>query len=81
VDDPEGFQTELISELRAEEQRLDLWLISGAETYRSDPELCEALLKVAKHEDSRRCFLLLAEILETPGLADRLMQVLKEQPI
>jgi hypothetical protein len=36
---------------------------------------------VAKHEDSRRCFLLLAEILETPGLADRLMQVLKEQPI
>jgi transcriptional regulator with XRE-family HTH domain len=81
VDDPEGFQTELISELRTEEQRLDLWLINGAETYRADPELCEALLKVARHEDSRRCFILLAEILETPGLADRLMQVFKEQPI
>src|SRR5262249_41216864 len=67
VDDPEGFRTELIPELRTEEQRLDLWLINGAETYRSDPELCEALLKVARHEDSRKCFILLAEILETPG--------------
>jgi len=81
VDDPEGFRTELISELRMEQQRLDLWLVNGAEVYRSDPELCDALLKVARHEDSRRCFILLAEILETPGLADRLLQVLKEQPV
>ena len=41
----------------------------------------DALLKVARHEDSRKCFILLAEILETPGLADRLLQVLKEQSI
>jgi hypothetical protein len=41
--------------------------------------LCDALLKVARHEDSRKCFMLLAEILDTPGLADRLLQVLKEQ--
>src|SRR5690349_14862189 len=80
VDDPEGFHTELVSELRTEEQRLDLWLINGAERYRGDPELCDALLRIARHEDSRKCFILLAEILETPGLADRLMQVLKEQP-
>jgi transcriptional regulator with XRE-family HTH domain len=78
VDDPVGFQTELISDLR-EEQGLDLWLINGAETFRSDPELCDALLKVARHEDSRKCFILLAEILDTPGLADRLLQVLKER--
>ena len=81
VDDPEGFQTELISDLRAKEQSLDLWLINGAETFRSDPELCDALLKVARHEQSRKCFILLAEILDTPGLADRLLQVLKEQSI
>src|SRR5262245_44325357 len=31
VDDPEGFQTELISDLGAMEDKLDLWLISGAE--------------------------------------------------
>jgi transcriptional regulator with XRE-family HTH domain len=79
VDDPEGFHTELISDLRTEEQGLDLWLINGAETFRSDPELCDVLLKVARHADSRKCFILLAEILDTPGLADRLLQVLKEQ--
>src|SRR2546423_15446238 len=70
VNDPEGFHTELISDLRTKEVSLDLWLINGAETFRSDPELCDALLKVARHENSRKCFILLAEILDTPGLAD-----------
>ena len=42
VDDPEGFHTELMSDLRTEEQSLDLWLIDGAETFRSDPDLCDA---------------------------------------
>jgi len=81
VDDPEGFHTELMSEVRTEEQSLDLWLINGAETFRSDPELCDALLKVARHDDSRQCFILLAEILDTPGLGERLLQVLKGQSI
>jgi transcriptional regulator with XRE-family HTH domain len=76
VDDPEGYHTELISDLRAGEERLDLWLINGAETFRTDPQLYDALLKVARHEDSRKCFVLLAAILDTPGLADRLLQVL-----
>jgi transcriptional regulator with XRE-family HTH domain len=79
VDDPEGFHTELMSDLRTEEQSLDLWLIGGAETFRDDPELCDAMLKIARHDDSRKCFILLAELLDTPGLADRLLQVLKEQ--
>ena len=79
VNDPEGFHTELTSDVRTEEQSLDLWLINGAETFPRDPELCDALLKVARHEDSRKCFILLAAILDTPGLADRLLQVLKEQ--
>ena len=79
VDDPEGFHTELMSEVRTEELSLDLWLINGAETFSSDPELCDALLKVARHDDSRKCFILLAEILDTPGLGDRLLQVLKGQ--
>ena len=30
VDDPEGYQTELISDLGALENKLDLWLINGA---------------------------------------------------
>ena len=31
VDDPEGFSNELISDLGAPEDKLDLWLINGAE--------------------------------------------------
>jgi hypothetical protein len=37
----------------------------------------QALLEVARHQDSRRCLVLLGAILETPGLMDRLLQVLK----
>ena len=77
VDDPEGFQTGLISELDAFEDKLDLWLIEGAERFRREPEVRQALLDVARHEDSRRCLVLLGAILDTPGLMDRLLQVLK----
>ena len=45
VDDPEGFQTELISDLGALEDKLDLWLIDGAERFRRDPEVSQALLR------------------------------------
>jgi transcriptional regulator with XRE-family HTH domain len=77
VDDPEGFHTELMSDLRTVEETVDSWLIGGSENFPNDPELRSALLKIARHEDSRKCFILLAAILETPGLADRLLQVLK----
>jgi len=77
VDDPEGFQTGLISDLGAFEDKLDLWLIDGAERFRREPELSQALLDVARHEDSRRCLVLLGAILDTPGLVDRLLHVLK----
>src|SRR5579871_6366814 len=33
VDDPEGFHTELTSDLGAAEDKLDLWLIQGAERF------------------------------------------------
>lgn len=77
VDDPEGFQTELISDLRQQEDKLDLWLVQGAERFRRDPQLAEALLKIARHDDTRGCVLLLAAILETPDLVNRLWEVLK----
>ena len=77
VDDPEGFQNELISDVGALEDKLDLWLISGAERFRKEPELHQALLTIARHKDSRMCLVLLCEILENPGLAERLMDVLK----
>jgi transcriptional regulator with XRE-family HTH domain len=77
VDDPEGYQTELISEVGALEDKLDLWLINGAERFRRDPGVSHALLTVARHSDSRMCLVLLGAILESPGLAERLLQVLK----
>jgi len=77
VDDPEGFSNELMSDLGAPEDKLDLWLISGAEHFSRDADLHHALLAVAKHEDSRMCLILLGTILENPGLAERLIEVLK----
>jgi len=77
VNDPEGYSTELTSDFLAADDALDLWLISGAERFRRDTEVSQALLKVARHEDTRKCLILLAEILDAPGLADRLLQVLR----
>ena len=72
VDDPEGYSTELISDFGALEDKLDLWLISGAERFRNDSEICHSLIALAKHPDSRRCLVLLGLILENPGLLDRI---------
>jgi transcriptional regulator with XRE-family HTH domain len=77
VDDPEGYSPELQSELGQMEDKFDLWLISGAERFRRDPELKKALLTLAQHERSRECVLLLEAILETPGLDRRLAEVLR----
>ena len=79
VDDPDGFANELISDVGGLENRLDLWLINGAERFRRDPEVSHALLEIARRNDSRRCLILLAAILETPRLAERLLQVLKPE--
>jgi transcriptional regulator with XRE-family HTH domain len=77
VDDPAGYHTELVSDLRVQEDTLDLWLINGAERFRNDVELNRSLLSLANHQDSRRCLVLLRAILETPDLAERLLEVLK----
>jgi len=80
VDDPEGYHPELISELRnVQEDKLDLWLVAGAERFRRDPELKSALITLAQHERTRECLLLLEAIIETPGLMPRLMEVLVKQ--
>jgi transcriptional regulator with XRE-family HTH domain len=79
VDDPEGYHAELLSDARALEDKLDLWLIGGAERFRRDPKLCKALLTLARHAESRDCLLLLESILETPSLAERLLQLLRPE--
>jgi transcriptional regulator with XRE-family HTH domain len=77
VDDPDGYHTELTSDLRTVEGRLDVWLLQGAERFAGDPELSEALIKAARAKDTRKCLVLLGVILDTPGLADRLLEALR----
>ena len=77
VDDPEGYTLGLQSELRAIDAKVDSWLYAGAEQFTADPELQRALLTIAENPDSRQPLLLLAEILRTPGLAERLSEVLR----
>lgn len=77
VDDPEGFSRELQSPLRTEDSTIDSWLYAGADQFNADPELEKALLTIAEHADSRSALLLIGEILRTPGLAERLSEVLQ----
>lgn len=79
VDDPEGYHTELTSDLRTTEGRLDVWLLQGSERFVSDPEVSEVLIKLAREKDTRRALLLLGAILDTPGLAERLLGALRPE--
>ena len=79
VDDPDGYHTELTSDLRTTEGSLDVWLLHASERFASDPALTDVLIKVARQKDSRKCFLLLGAILDTPGLGDRLLEALQPQ--
>ena len=45
----------------------------------SDPEVSRVLIKAAREKDTRGCFLLLDAILDTPGLADRLLEALRPE--
>jgi len=77
VDDPEGYQTKLITDLRLKEDQLDQWLMEGAERFRKDPALSQVLLKLARRRDSRKCIRLLAVLLDRHELVDRLWEILQ----
>jgi transcriptional regulator with XRE-family HTH domain len=77
VDDPEGFHNVLISSLPVPPGKLDLWLFEGARRFRRDSELSLVLEKLGHREDARLALILLGAILDAPGLASRLLQVLR----
>jgi transcriptional regulator with XRE-family HTH domain len=77
VDDPEGYQTELISGLPAPESGLHLWLLEGAQRFRREPEISAVLEKLANRNDTRRCLALLGAILDAPDLVPKLLHVLR----
>ena len=77
VDDPAGYHAELTSDLRTTEGKLDVWLLQGSEQFASDMEVSEVLIKLAREKDTRQSLLLLGEILNTPGLAERLYEAMR----
>lgn len=77
IDDAEGFQTNLGSELRIEDAKMDSWLYAAADNFPSDLELSRSLLAIADFSDTRKALLLLGEILQVPGLVDHLYDVLR----
>ncbi len=79
VDDPEGYHAELTSDLRTTEGQLDVWLLQGSERFASDPEVSNVLIKLVRDKDTRRCLLLLGEILNTPELSERLFEALRPE--
>jgi transcriptional regulator with XRE-family HTH domain len=76
VSDPPGFQTELASEIATTETKLDRWLMDGATRFAHDPPLSLALERLAAHAETRRCLILLGEMISMPGLVDRLSETL-----
>jgi hypothetical protein len=48
----------------------------GAIRFSYDPVLSAALDRIATHADTRKCLVLLGEMLSMPGLVDRLAQTL-----
>jgi transcriptional regulator with XRE-family HTH domain len=79
ISDPPGFRTELSPEIASIETTLDRWMSEGAMRFSQDPALSTALERIATHADSRKCLVLLGEMLSMPGLVDRLAQTLLPQ--
>ena len=76
VDDVEGMPQH-VGHLRTTlDDRLDLWLVEAAEEWAEDPALRDALLRIAKHPQSRKCLLLLGSLVENRELIDRLCDAL-----
>ena len=72
-----GVRPHMTKSTRAMLAKLDVWLLKGSERFASDPQISEVLIKAAREKDTRRCMLLLGAILDTPGLADRLLEALQ----
>ncbi|HTI40099.1 MAG TPA: helix-turn-helix transcriptional regulator [Vicinamibacterales bacterium] len=79
ISDPPGFSTELSPEVASIEPTLDRWMSEGAIRFSHDPSLSAALDHIATHADTRKCLLLLGEMVSMPGLVDRLAQTLLPQ--
>ncbi len=69
VDDPEGFQTGLRTELPARPAGLRDWFVTQAEALRDEPALAHVLFKLSRAEEPMRFVALLDRLLELPPSA------------
>jgi len=74
VDDLDELPAPRVRPRRELDDKLDLWLIEGSEEFADDRRLSDALLKIAKHEQSRECLMLLGSIVDNRELVDRLIE-------
>jgi transcriptional regulator with XRE-family HTH domain len=80
VDDFEEMHSARPRPRREIDDKLDIWLIEGAEEFGDDRELGDALLKIAKHPQSRECLRVLASFVENRELIDRLVDAFAPPP-
>lgn len=78
VTDPDSLGEQARAAFPTTEDTLDSWLVTGAEKFEGDAEIRDALLTLARHQDSRECVLLMARMLEQPGLFTRVRESLKK---
>ena len=62
------------------DDKLDVWLIEGAEMFSEARDLSEALLRNAKHPQSQECLRVLGAIVENHELIDRLTAAFAPPP-
>ena len=67
VDDPTGYDIEIPVDPYHAEKTLDGYLVEGAERFKSDPELCQALLRISRQKDTRQCVILVSQLLDVAG--------------
>ena len=81
VSDPEGYDTQLTALPPPPEVRVDEWLEQGSDDFRSqDPELAEALERLAHHGRTRELLVLLARLTDSPALVDEMRQSVAAKP-
>lgn len=67
VDDPVGYEVEVPRDPHRAEKTIDGWLNEGADRFKNDPELSQALLTLSRRHDTRNCLILIGQLLETAG--------------
>ena len=80
VDDLDDMPAPRVRPRRELDDRLDLWLIEGAEDFADDRALSAALLDIAKHPHSRECLMLLGSIVQNRQFIDRLIEAFAPPP-